>query len=151
MTTSSTTNLTRLGFALAGVLFGISLWLPAFGSESGWACAKLVWSYLFNFELRDIGGWLYYSPFNVTNLALLLLPVVACTPLFDRFRLAARWLVGGCFLHSLSWLVWALCRGDIRDLKAGYYLWLLAVGILLAACIVRARQIATQHSITPTP
>lgn len=154
MTTSSTINLTRLGFALAGVLFGISLRLPAFGSESGWECAKLVWGLVFDFEFKEFWSWLYYSAFNVTNLTLLMLPVLAFTPLFDRFRLTARWLVGGCFLHTLSWLVWALCRGDIRELKAGYYLWLLAVGILLAACISRVRSMsgpAPTHAPAPAP
>jgi hypothetical protein len=140
MTTRPTTNPTRLGFALALVLFGISLWLPAFDSCSGWECAKIVWGCLVNFELKDIWGWLYYSPFHVTNFTLLVLPILAFTPLGDRFRLAARWLAGGCFLHTLSWFVWVLCNGGIRDLKVGYYLWLLAVGILLASCIARVRQ-----------
>lgn len=151
MTNSPTTNQTRLGFALVWVLFGISLWLPAFDSYSGWKCAEIVWGCLFNFELKDIWGWLYHSAFNVTNFTLLVLPVLAFTPLGDRLQRAGRWLVGACFLHTLSWFFVGLFDGNIRDLKIGYYLWLLAVGVLLASCIARVSQNATQHSTTPTP
>lgn len=151
MTSSPTTNQTRLGFALAWVLFIISLWLPALENSSGRECARVVLEILFKFDLKDFWGWLYYSPFNVTNLTLLVLPVLAFTPCLNRFYRATRWLVGACFLHTLSWLLWGLWNGGIRELKAGYYLWLLAVGVLLASCIARVRQITTQHSITPTP
>ncbi len=146
MTASPITNQTRLGFALVWVLFGISLTLPAFDSDSGWKCALTVLSVLPELQSMDIGGWLYYFAFNVTNLVLLVLPILAFTPFLNRFYRATRWLVGACFLHTLSWFVIALCKGGITGLKAGYYLWLLAVGTLLASCLLRARQIATQDS-----
>jgi hypothetical protein len=147
MTTSPTTNLTRLGFALAWVLFGISLTLPAFKDMSGWACAQSVFTFLFDFEFKEVCSWLYYSAFNLTNLTLLLLPILVFTPFLSRFYLAARWLVGACFLHTLSWFVWGLCNGGIHELKAGYYLWLLAVGVLLASCIARVR---SMQNTSPT-
>ena len=151
MTTSATTNPTRLGFALAWVLFLASLCLPALKDISGLACAQSVFTLLFDFELKDIWEWLYYSAFNVTNLSLLALPVLAFTPCLNRFYRATRWLVGACFLHTLSWLLWGLWNGGIRDLKVGYYLWLLAVGILLASCVARVRHIqTTSPATTPT-
>lgn len=153
MNTPSPRNLSRLGFALTWVLFGISLWLPAAAHLTGWECAEIARDALLNFnkaitspELTEIWRWLYYSAFNVTNLTLLLLPLLAFIPFGDRCLKAARWLAGACFLHTLSWLVLTLSRNGIRDLKAGYYLWLCAIGLLLATCVYRVRQIATQAS-----
>jgi hypothetical protein len=102
---------------------------------------------MLNFEIEDIWEWLYYSPFNVTNFTLLVLPILAFTPCLNRFCRATRWLVGACFLHTASWFLWGLWNADIRHLRIGYYLWLLAVGVLLAACIAR---VDSMQNTSPT-
>ncbi len=146
MTTPWVSDRSRHGFALAWACFFVSLLLPAFEDLSGWNCALTVLNCLFSFDPKGFWEWLYYSAFNVTNVVLLVLPVLAFTPFLGGCPRAARWLVGGCLLHTLSWFIWRLWNGGIGDIRIGYYLWLLAVGILLAACIVRARsnQITTQ-------
>lgn len=144
MMTSPTTNQSRLGFALAAVLFLVSLLLPAYPGYSknmaGWECAHAVaanlfglWDNSFEFK-RDFAEWVYYSAFNVTNLALLALPIMAFTKRFGRFSPLLPWLVGACFLHTASW--WFQ---EAQSTQSGYYVWLLAVGVLFAACLARVR------------
>jgi hypothetical protein len=133
----------RHGFALAGGLFLVSLLLPAFrtgitGSNitqhhSGFECAHFALSYLFEFN-RPFHDWIYFSAFNVTNLALLGLPIMAFTKRFGQSSPLLPWLVGACFLHTASW--WF---SEKQQILAGYYVWLLAVGVLFAACLARVR------------
>jgi len=140
----------RHGFALAGGLFLVSLLLPAVGIVTdsggspvpmeGWRCAQFVATYFFEFLSdsfnfkKDFAGWFYYSAFNVTNLALLALPIMSFTKRFGQFSSLLPWFVGTCFLHTASW--WF---SEKQQILAGYYVWLLAVGVLFAACVARVR------------
>ena len=107
---------------------------------AGWECAHAVGANLlgflddsFNFK-KDFAEWVYYSAFNVTNLALLVLPIMAFTKRFGQFSPLLPWFVGTCFLHTASW--WF---SEKQQILAGYYVWLLAVGVLFAACVARVR------------
>jgi|GEM_PF-3559167 hypothetical protein len=143
MNSPSPRDYSRLGFALAAVLLLVSLLLPAFRTEirdsnvtlhhSGFECARFALSYPFELN-RQFHDWIYISAFNVTNLALLILPILAFTKRFGRFSPLLPWLVAACFLHTASW--WF---GEKQHTQSGYYVWLLAVGVLFAACVARVR------------
>ncbi len=150
----SISDRSKLGFILTLVLFLIALLLPALEagtpnsapgiSMTGWRSAHVVGSYLFGFLedsfdfKKDFVDWFYYSAFNVTNLALLGLPILSFTKRFGQFSSLLPWFVGACFLHAASW--W-FC--EKQQILAGYYVWRLAVGVLFAACLARVRSLKT--------
>ena len=125
---------------LAVVLFVISHFLPAYGNGSGFACFQFCWNTLLghdNHLLHDpdvfTGGWFYYSGFAISNILFVGL-AVALFVTKKRRRLGSLLSVV-IFLHVLSWLaIHAFQRPpQIDEIKIGYYAWLIAYALLLAA------------------
>jgi len=123
----------KLGLA-AAVLFVISHCLPAFGDGSGFACFQLCWSVLWGQDGEVLaGGWFYYSGFAIANI---LFPVLVVALFVTRKGRWLRALASVVFLlHVLSWLVLHVFQSphEIHKIKIGYYLWLVAYGVLVAA------------------
>ncbi len=143
----------RLAFIAAPVLFAISLALPAYDTPSykGWECAKHVFGVLTELPTEGYLGWLYYACFNVTNLTLILLPLLSFTPLGRYGAKRVCWLAGTCVLHTYSWLGYAILRNAFNDLKVGYYVWLLATMTLFAACLLRVHAQRRRDAAAPLP
>ena len=123
----------KLGLA-AAVVFTISHCLPAYGDGSGFACFQFSWSMLLGHDTKILtGSWLYYSGFAISNI---LFPVLVLALFVTRKTRRLRALVSVVFLlHVLSWLVLNACESahDVHEIKIGYYLWLMAYGLLVAA------------------
>jgi len=121
----------KLGLA-AVVVFVISHLLPAYEDGSGFACFQLCWSILWRPDELS-GGWAYYSGFVLVNI---LMPV-AVIALFVTKRRHKLWAVVSivCFLDVLSWAVMSAFQqpSELGKIKMGYYVWLAAYGLLVAA------------------
>lgn len=142
----------RLAFIAAPVLFAISLALPAIEhTKNGWECAGIALGFLSGLPTEEYFQWLYYAYFNVTNLALIFLPLLAFTPLGRRGALSVCWLAGACVLHTYSWLGLAIFRSNFDDVKVGYYVWLLATMTLFAACLLRVHAQRRRDAAAPLP
>ena len=123
---------------LAIVLFGISHVLPAYVSSSGFACFQFCWNMLLGND-GDVfsGGWTYYSAFAISNFLFIGLAVA----LFVTKK--GHWLrsilAAASFLHVLSWLAINTFQrpSQIAEVKIGYYIWLIAYGLLVAAHLRR--------------
>jgi len=112
--------------------------LPAYTEARGYACFLACWGILWDPAGSDPGGWLYYSGFVLTNILFVVLVVALFATKKGRLL---RWL-GSCILllHVMSWSIIALADGKsspIRDIKAGYYVWLSAYALLFAAHAIR--------------
>ena len=79
------------------------------------------------------GSWIYYSGFAISNILFAVL-VVALFVTMKHRRLGA--IVSVAFLlHVLSWLALNACQSpsELHEIKIGYYLWLMAYALLVAA------------------
>jgi len=124
----------NLGFA-AILFFVISYFLPAYGNGSGFSCFGYCWSMLLGQDVEILtGGWFYYSGFLISNILFVGLVVAL---LVTKKRSRVRSVVSAIiFLHVLSWLVVNLISGkpsQVAEIKIGYYVWLMAYGLLAAA------------------
>jgi hypothetical protein len=124
----------------AAAAFAASWFLPALQDVPGWMAFRYALAPLVPF--RDAGaiGWEDSVPqvmSALTNVVFVILFVLWATRqspspgMFVRISLA-------CFLVNLYWLVTAWREGGLRDLLPGYYVWLAAFALLLAAAITRA-------------
>jgi hypothetical protein len=52
--------------------FAVSFLLPAYGADRGYACFLFCWRALVSFPpaLGDLGAWLYYGGFAISNILL---------------------------------------------------------------------------------
>jgi len=124
---------------VALAVFIISFFLPAFEGMSGFASFAFCWDTLLGHEpfgnIRILsGGWFYYSGFVMSNI--LFVGLVA--GLFLRRKTGRLRSVFSllCFLQALSWLVLFALSGkpsQITAIKVGYYVWLIAYGLLVTA------------------
>jgi hypothetical protein len=121
------------------VLFIISFFLPAFEGMSGFASFAFCWNTLLGHQpfgnVRiPSGEWFYYSGFVISNI--LFVGLVAALFLTKKpGRLGSVFSIV-CFLQALSWLVLPAISGDpsqITAIKVGYYVWLIAYGLLVTA------------------
>ena len=128
----------NLGLA-ALVVFLISFFLPAFADMSGFASFAFCWDTLLGHEpsgnIRILsGGWFYYSGFVVSNVLFVgLVTALFLTRKIGRLRSVFSLV---CFLQALSWLVLFIISGkpsQITAIKVGYYVWLIAYGLLVTA------------------
>jgi len=123
---------------IAGALFALSFFLPAYADFTGLRCFALCLDVIRDFPSESPLGWLYYFGLILTNLAFVVILAL------DVARVAAhktRLIVSVvAFLHVLSWLSVTLSEGDFRSLQIGYFLWLLAYALLLASQLVAARK-----------
>jgi hypothetical protein len=118
----------------AVLLFVISHFLPALSEGSGFDCFKVCWDSLWGHD-ADIfsGGWFYYGGFAISNI--LFLGLVAALFATEKFRKLRSAVSIVFFLHVLSWLALNIFQQSfqIGEIKIGYYVWLLAYGLLVAA------------------
>jgi hypothetical protein len=121
----------NLGLA-AVVVFVISHFLPAYGDSSGFACFGICWNMLLGHDTEILsGGWFYYSGFAISNIIFLVLVVALFVTKKSR---KLRSVVSVVFLlHVLSWAVLHIFPTDLTEIKIGYYVWLVAYGLLVAA------------------
>ena len=128
----------NLGLA-ALVVFIISFFLPAFEGMSGFASFAFCWDTLLGHELSGnirilSGGWFYYSGFVMSNILFVgLVAALFLTRKIVRLRSVFSLV---CFLQALSWLVLFTISGkpsQITAIKVGYYVWLIAYGLLVTA------------------
>ena len=128
----------NLGLA-ALVVFIISFFLPAFEDMSGFASFAFCWDTLLGHEptgnVRILsGGWFYYSGFVMSNILFVgLVAALFLTKKIGRLRSVFSLV---CFLQALSWLVLFAISGkpsQITAIKVGYYVWLIAYGLLVTA------------------
>ena len=121
------------------VVFVISFFLPAFEDMSGFACFAFCWDTLLGHEASGnirifSGGWVYYSGFVLSNVLFVgLVAAMLLTRKTGRVRSVLSLL---CFLQVLSWLVLFIIAGkpsQIIAIKVGYYVWLIAYGLLVTA------------------
>jgi hypothetical protein len=138
-------------FALAAlVIFVVSHFLPAYNDGSGFACFTFCWKTLLGEDNNILtGGWFYYSAFAIANI----LFVALVTALFAtkggrKCRLVLSVLM---FLQVLSWWILHLFQKppQLADIKIGYYLWLIAYGLLAAAHLFKepTKSAATQGEV----
>ena len=128
----------NLGLA-ALVVFIISFFLPAFEGMSGFASFAFCWDTLLGHEpfgnIRILSGvWFYYSGFVMSNI--LFVGLVVALFVTRKIRRVRSVLSVVCFLQALSWLVLFTISGkpsQITAIKVGYYVWLIAYGLLVAA------------------
>jgi len=128
---------------LAIVVFVISHFLPAYGTGSGFACFTACWDTLLGSGLLGPrfpdGAWFYYSGFAISNILFVALVVaLSMTEKGRRFRSVISALF---FLHVFSWLLLHTFGkpSQIEEIKIGYYVWLIAYGLLVAAHLSKER------------
>jgi hypothetical protein len=134
----------NLGLA-ALLVFVISFFLPAFEGMSGFASFAFCWDTLLGHEAFGnvrifSGGWFYYSGFVLSNVLFVGL-VAALFLTGKRGRVRSVFSVV-CFLQALSWLVLFILSGNpsqITAIKVGYYVWLIAHGLLVMAHLLVGR------------
>ena len=133
----------NLGLA-ALVVFIISFFLPAFEDMSGFASFAFCWDTLLGHTPEGLhagnirilsGGWFYYSGFVMSNVLFVgLVAALFLTRKIGRLRSVFSLV---CLLQALSWLVLFIISSDkpsqITAIKVGYYVWLVAYGLLIAA------------------
>jgi hypothetical protein len=126
-------NTSRKFAVTAMVLFAVSFFLPAYGDGRGYLCFWECWKLLVGHDRGNFGGWLYYSGFVVSNAAFLTLGLGLCTTGNGRlFRSVVSLIL---LLHTLSWFFVNI--RNLPELKVGYYVWLLAYGLLFAAHLIK--------------
>jgi hypothetical protein len=107
------------------LLFISSFFLPAFEDAPGISCAILCATDLLN------DSWvaaLYYGPFTLSNILMLLLPVLLITWL--RRRRVPRFLIiaqAVLLIHTASWLFLT----ELNTIGIGYYVWLASMLLML--------------------
>ena len=129
---------TRRSLGLAAiVVFAISHFLPAYGDLSGLACFEVCWKTFLGDEKIFSGVWFYYSGLVIANI--LFIGLVVALFVTKKNRRLRSVVAVVFFLHVLSWLVLHIFQQppQVIELKIGYYLWLVAYGLLVAAHLWR--------------
>ena len=116
------------------MVFVISHFLPAYGNGSGFACFGVCWNMLLGHDSEIFSGaWFYYSGFAISNILFVgLVVALFVTKKSRRLRTVVSVVF---FLHVLSWLVLHIFQQppQITEIQIGYYVWLIAYGVLVAA------------------
>jgi hypothetical protein len=111
-------------FILAWVLFAVSMFLDAYESMKGWACAWFCMGVFADSLTDEFWPRLYYFLFTVTNVAMTLSPIAVL-----RFFSRRRFLLGTtifawiCALYVISWGVINAMNTSPDELQIGYYVW----------------------------
>jgi hypothetical protein len=138
---------------VAIVIFVISHCLPAYGDGSGFASFQYCWQlFLGHDDIKPLtGGWFYYSGFVLANILFIALAgTLFITSKSRKLRLAVSIV---CFLQVLSWFVLNISSGklsQVTEIKLGYYVWLSAYGLLVAAHLLK-EPVASTGSIPLAP
>lgn len=127
----------KLGLA-AAVVFAISHALTAYGDASGFTCFRFTASFIFDADGKFLSGsWFYYSGFALSNVLFLMLAVALFVT--KKYRKARTLTSAVLFLHVLSWLIMNAAGSPptLHEVKVGYYVWLVAYGLLVAAYLCK--------------
>jgi hypothetical protein len=119
---------------VAVVIFAVSHFLPAYGDNSGFACFEVCWGMFLGHDAEILsGGWFYYSGFVISNI--LFIGLVVALFVTKKSRRLRSVISVVFFLHVLSWFVLLIFQqpSQIAEIKIGYYVWLTAYGVLVAA------------------
>lgn len=128
----------NLGLA-AVVIFVISHLLPAYADGSGFACFAFCWNTLLGRDTEILtGSWFYYSGFAIANVLFVGLSVTLWVT--KQIRRLRSVVVVALFLQVLSWSALHIFQQppQITEIKIGYYVWLVAYGLLVAAHLWKA-------------
>jgi len=122
----------KLGLVAVAV-FVISHFLPAYEGGSGFACFQFCWNVLLGHDTKILsGGWFYYSGLAISNI--LFIGLVVALFLTKKSRRIRSVVSAVLFLQVLSWLVLHVFQpSQVDEIKIGYYVWLVAYGLLVAA------------------
>ena len=124
---------------VALLVFAISHFLPAYNDGSGFACFEFCWNVLWGHDGEIFSGsWLYYSGFAISNVLFIgLVLTLFATKKGRRLRSVVSVVF---FLHVASWLVLHIFQQppQIAEIKVGYYVWLIAYSLLVAAHLWKA-------------
>ncbi len=151
---SPTTTAPRLADVLvwsAALAFVASWFLPVLPQVPGWMAFRYALAPLVPY--RDAGqlAWDDNVPqvlSALTNVAFIILFALWLARQMFRPGLFVR-LTLACVLLNLYWFVRAWRENGLQDLLFGYYVWLAAFALLLAAAVVTAFE-ARRTSRTPT-
>ena len=119
---------------VAVLLFVISHFLPAYNGGSGFACFGICWNILLGRDSAILSAdWFYYSGFATSNI--LFIGLVVTLFVTKKSRRLRSVISVVFFSHVLSWLVLHAFQqpSHITEIKIGYYVWLIAYGLLVAA------------------
>jgi len=119
---------------VAMVSFSVSFFLPVVGAPMnsgyyfGWEAATLAMSPLWN--PQEVAGDLWRSLYFIaTGLTNVFMVVAVVTQLRHRERRSMYWMWLAWFAVALD-ASWMCLEGSLKDLRIGYYLWLLSFGFL---------------------
>lgn len=134
---------------LAACAFLASWFLPALEGIPGWAAFRHALSPLVPFGQAAILGEHSIPAVlsALTNVMFVVLFALWLARQMFRPGMFVR-LALACLLLNLYWLVQAVRDDDLASLKLGYYLWLGAFALLLAAAVLTAFE-ARRTSRTP--
>jgi hypothetical protein len=130
---------TRILGWIAMVVFAISHVLPAYSDGSGFTCFVACWNMLLGRDGESFsGGWFYYSGFAISNI--LFIGLVVALLLTKKWRGVRSLISVVFFLHVFSWFALQVFQQppQITEIKIGYYVWLMAYGLLVAAHLWKA-------------
>jgi hypothetical protein len=135
---------------LAAAAFLASWFLPATEGVPGWMAFRHALSPLVPY--RQIGTLGEHSIPAVlsalTNIMFVVLVALWIAKQMFRAGMFVR-LAIACFLLNLYWFVQAWYSHDIQSLRIGYYVWMAAFALLLAAAVLTAFEVR-RTSRTPT-
>ena len=126
---------------IAGAVFAVSYFLPAYDSHRGYQCFQWCWTLLLDLadESQDpLFLRLYYPAFVLTNV--LFVAIVAFTLASPRWFRTRLFLCMLAFFHVLSWLILNVNKDSFSAIMPGYYAWFAAYGLLLAALLVENKK-----------
>ena len=118
----------------AAVVFAISHALPAYNDGSGFDCFRVTLRVLVGGGSNSLsGGGFYYAGFAFANILFAVLVVALCVT--KKWRTARTVVALIILLQVLSWPIVNASASPptLRDVKIGYYLWLIAYGLLVVA------------------
>jgi hypothetical protein len=137
---------------LAASAFAASWFLPVLDGMAGWSAFRAALAPLIPLAgSPDVLRWDDAIPqvlSALTNLMFLVLFGLWLSRQMFKPSMFVK-LALACLLLDLYWVVQAVRAGQVGDLLYGYYVWLLAFALMLAAALVNAFS-ARRTSRTPT-
>ena len=132
---------------MASCLFIGSFFLPSYYIFNGYECAKFcawdMWSF------PEMTGIAYYFLFTISNLLMILVPVLLITKLKHK-RIPIGLIVGQIILlgHVITWQLLDIIDDSDAEIKIGYYIWLMSM-VLMLGCTLSKRK--SDKNLQPTP
>jgi hypothetical protein len=134
--------LIRILMWLAVLAFVVSWFLPATQAAIGWEAFRYALAPLVPFrQVATLGDHSIPAVLSaLTNLMFVVLFGLWMARQMFRPGMFVR-LAIACFLLNLYWFVQAWRENDLPSLQAGYYAWMSAFALLLAAAILTAFEV----------